>query len=283
MAKRIIAIFLTAVLVIGACFVSAFAASPYKYGDVDMNGKINSTDAFKVLQFSTGLTSLDSRRQALADANGNGKVNSSDALEILKAATGLISSVTKTDANTLKTKVVEPVFASEKHTVGVTLTYSGLSFDCSVATDGKAKTTSVYQFAMIDNKLQYVEMRFLEKDGKTYIILPSQKKYCEADVPTEILIFGDMISLVCQSDVVYGATTTERVGLKSYTCETYYDSPESYVKYYFDGNKFAKLKCGDSSETVEFTINEFKATAASTLFTIPSDYTVDETLKDSFK
>lgn len=273
MAKRIIAFLLTSVLIVSACFVGAFAASPYKYGDVDLDGKVNSTDALKVLQFSTGLISLDSRRQALADTTNDTKVNSSDALEILRVSTGIVDSVTKNDANTLKTKIIDPVYASQKRTVGVSVPFSGLTLDCSVATNGKARATSL-------NYL--IEIRFLEKDGKTYILIPSQKKYCEAEVPSDILMLGDMVDLVCQRDAVYDRTTTEKSGLKTYTCENYYDSSESYVKYYFSGNTFVKVKCGDASDEVEIGINEFKATAADSLFTIPSDYQVDESLKDMF-
>ena len=275
MVKRIIAFLLTAVLIVGSCFVSAFAASPYKYGDVDLDGKVNSNDALKVLQFSTGLISFNSRGKALADATGDGKVNSSDALEILKVATGIMSAVTKTDANTLKAKIIDPVYASKKRTVGVTVSFSGLSLDCAIATDGQSRATSIYYFT--------IEIRFLEKGGKTYIVIPSERKYCEAEVPADLLMLGDMIDLVCQRDSVYDKTTTEKSGFKTYTCENYYDSSESYVKYYFSGNTFAKVKCGDATEEVEIGINEFKATADSSLFTIPSDYQVDESLKDMFK
>ena len=274
MIKKIIAFLLSAVVIISACCVGAFAASKYKYGDVNLDGKINSNDALKVLQFSTGILLFDDMTKAVADATNDGKVNSSDALEILRVATGLMANVTKTDANTLKVKVIDPVFASKNQTIGVTVSASGIGLDCSVVTDGEARATSVYYFG--------IEMRFLEKNGKKYVVLPSQKKYCEADVPEDILMLSDMLGLVCQRDMVYGATTTEKSGLKTYTCETFYDTAESYVKYYFNGNTFAKVKCGDSKESVEISVNEFKATADKSKLSIPSDYQIDESLKDMF-
>ncbi len=58
-------------------------------GDLTNDGKINSSDALKVLQYSVGLISLTSHQKKIADLNSDGKINSSDALFILQKSVGL--------------------------------------------------------------------------------------------------------------------------------------------------------------------------------------------------
>ncbi|MBR6531610.1 MAG: dockerin type I repeat-containing protein [Clostridia bacterium] len=58
-------------------------------GDVDGNGKVNSTDALKVLQSSVELITLTASQKAAADMDANGKVNSIDALKILQLSVGM--------------------------------------------------------------------------------------------------------------------------------------------------------------------------------------------------
>lgn len=58
-------------------------------GDVDGNGKVNSTDALKVLQSSVQLITLTASQKKVADMNSDGKVNSIDALKILQKSVGM--------------------------------------------------------------------------------------------------------------------------------------------------------------------------------------------------
>ena len=57
-------------------------------GDVNNDGKINSSDALLVLEHSVGKKILTASQFTAADLNSNGKVNSDDALIILKISTG---------------------------------------------------------------------------------------------------------------------------------------------------------------------------------------------------
>lgn len=59
-------------------------------GDVDFNGKVNSTDALIVLQSSVKLVTLTEKQISVADMNSDNKVNSVDALKILKKSVGLL-------------------------------------------------------------------------------------------------------------------------------------------------------------------------------------------------
>ena len=62
----------------------------YTLGDVNNDGKINSTDALLVLQYAVNTVSLDRAQQMAADVNRDGKINSTDALLILQYAVNII-------------------------------------------------------------------------------------------------------------------------------------------------------------------------------------------------
>lgn len=53
-------------------------------GDVNLDSKVNSTDALLVLRYSGGMEKLSMQQQKAADVNCDGEVNSTDALCILK-------------------------------------------------------------------------------------------------------------------------------------------------------------------------------------------------------
>lgn len=88
--KKIIAVAAAVVMIFCAVCPAAFAAD-IKFGDTDLNGKVNSADALKTLQASAGLVMLSDEAIASADVNADNRVNSSDALLILQYSTGLIS------------------------------------------------------------------------------------------------------------------------------------------------------------------------------------------------
>lgn len=58
-------------------------------GDVNGDGKINSSDALAVLQHSVAISSLTGAKLTAADLDANGNVNSADALKILRISVGL--------------------------------------------------------------------------------------------------------------------------------------------------------------------------------------------------
>lgn len=67
-------------------------ASAARYGDIDGNSSVNSSDALAVLKHSVGASQLSDEALAFADVNADGTVNSSDALDILKYSVGIIDS-----------------------------------------------------------------------------------------------------------------------------------------------------------------------------------------------
>lgn len=86
---RVIAAVLS-LLVALSCSVSAFAAEG-RYGDVNADGKVNSTDALSVLKHAVGSSYLAEEYLFWADVNADTKINSTDALEILQYAVGKIT------------------------------------------------------------------------------------------------------------------------------------------------------------------------------------------------
>ncbi|MBQ7874158.1 MAG: dockerin type I repeat-containing protein [Oscillospiraceae bacterium] len=67
------------------------AAGNYTFGDVNGDGKINSSDAVLVLQSTAGTLGEAEFIEGAADVNGDGKVNSSDAVLILQLTAGTIT------------------------------------------------------------------------------------------------------------------------------------------------------------------------------------------------
>jgi hypothetical protein len=75
--------------------VVAVVDANYVPGDVNGDGKFNSTDAILVLQQSVDLITLSDDAKLAADVNEDGKINSSDAILILQFSVGLISEFPK--------------------------------------------------------------------------------------------------------------------------------------------------------------------------------------------
>ena len=58
----------------------------FKYGDIDKNGKVDSSDALQVLQYSVNKISLDYNQYEAARVGGDSSITSSDALYVLQMA-----------------------------------------------------------------------------------------------------------------------------------------------------------------------------------------------------
>lgn len=61
----------------------------YSVGDVDGNGKVNATDARKILRHVAGLDDLNNLGLKAADIDGNKKINATDARKVLRHVAGL--------------------------------------------------------------------------------------------------------------------------------------------------------------------------------------------------
>lgn len=70
-------------------------------GDVDMNGKVNSTDARLVLQYFVGSIDESDLHLEWADADGDGNINSTDARLILQYFVGAITEFPKNEESVI--------------------------------------------------------------------------------------------------------------------------------------------------------------------------------------
>lgn len=96
--KKFLSIILATATVVG---VTIFSYAATLLGDVNKDGKVNSSDALTILQYSVGqIKSIDKN---IADATGDGVINSSDALKVLQISTGQIQGGTVKDSTTKKT------------------------------------------------------------------------------------------------------------------------------------------------------------------------------------
>ena len=81
-------ILLIAALLLSAAVISS--ATDYYYGDADLNGKVQATDARRILRHVAKLELLtDARALALADVDGSGRITSGDARLALRMASKL--------------------------------------------------------------------------------------------------------------------------------------------------------------------------------------------------
>ncbi|MGN0548133.1 MAG: dockerin type I repeat-containing protein [Acutalibacteraceae bacterium] len=109
--KRTLSCLLSFSVTVGAAsMLSVFGgASAARYGDIDGNESVNSSDALTVLKYSVGIEELSNEALVLADVNADGNVNSSDALDILKYSVGILDSF-KAEENEVDPQEVKASF-----------------------------------------------------------------------------------------------------------------------------------------------------------------------------
>ena len=108
---------LCALLILGIILTSTFTAFAATAGDVNSDGKINSSDALGILQYTVG-SNPKNFNKAVADITADGKINSSDALMVLQISVGSIKPpMSKNDIIKLYNDSINNVSAQTKCTV----------------------------------------------------------------------------------------------------------------------------------------------------------------------
>lgn len=92
--KKIISFLVAVSFTVGIKLISAHAAAPYYYGDVNKSGTVDASDARAVLRDAVGIELLENGSNAptaaqLADVDGDGKITPADARSVLRVAVGL--------------------------------------------------------------------------------------------------------------------------------------------------------------------------------------------------
>lgn len=79
--------FLLAFILIASLASPAAIAKSFKYGDVNGDGKVNSSDALEAFAFLTGKKDLSADAKKAADVDNNGEIDSNDVLLFLQFST----------------------------------------------------------------------------------------------------------------------------------------------------------------------------------------------------
>ena len=228
--------------------VTAFAATK---GDVNSDGKLNSSDALAILQYSVG-SNPKSFNKNVADMNNDGNINSSDALIVLKISVGLVDG----NATTLRDEVIASVIKDKKFTISMTVISEGEEIPTTVTMDGNNFAAAL--------SLDGMDSKIITKGGKTYIAFDylGTKMYMETDDDMGV---GDFINTESDNDT-YVKTTTVKDGSKTYTCEEYKSTDGTVTKYYFEGKKWVRQEVIDGSTIAISKIHELKDSVDRSLF-----------------
>ena len=224
-------------------------------GDVNSDGKLNSSDALAILQYSVGSNPKKFNKN-VADMNNDSKINSSDALSVLKISVGLVDGDTNTPKTTLRDEVIASVIKDKKFTLSMTVISEGEEIPTTVTMDGNNFAAAL--------SLDGMDSKIITKGGKTYIALDylGTKMYMETDDDMGV---GDFINTESDKDT-YVKTTTVKEGSKTYTCEEYKSTDGTVTKYYFEGKKWVRQEVIDGSTISISKIHELKDSVDRSLF-----------------
>lgn len=159
--KKVLCALLVLVILL-ASSLTAFAATA---GDVNSDGKVNSTDALCILKHSVGQTPSGFNKST-ADMNTDGKINSTDALIVLKISVGM------TDQTMSKEEIVKLYNDSLKKSYEQNKCTLVISTDVDVAVnkflmDGQENSEMTDMLEDILSDTEYEDEKYTFFKGKT--------------------------------------------------------------------------------------------------------------------
>ena len=156
---------LCALLVLGIILTSSFTAFAATAGDVNSDGKINSSDALLILQYSVG-SNPSGFNKNIADMNSDGKINASDALTVLQIAVGSINpTMSKDDIIKLYNDSIAKV--SDQSKCKLTISSNVDITVNKILSDGKENPTLNNMFEQLVGPTTSEEEKFTFYKGKT--------------------------------------------------------------------------------------------------------------------
>ena len=248
---------LCALLVLGIILTSSFTAFAATAGDVNSDGKINSSDALMILQHAVGSNPKNFNKN-VADMNNDGRINSSDALSVLRIAVGLVNG----DTTTLRDKIITNVIKDRKFTISMTVVNKGTEIPTTLTMDGNNFAAAI--------SVNGVDSKVIYKNGKSYVAFDYLEKKVYMETDDNQMNAGDFINTGSNNDT-YVKTTSVKEGSKTYTCEEYRSSDGVVTKYYFEGNKWVRQEIIDGSTITISKIHELKDSVDRSLFDL-KDY-----------
>lgn len=244
--KRIFSLFLAII----CAFAFASTASARLVGDINSDGKANSTDALLILRYSVGLSAEFNEKYA--DVNSDGKINSGDALVILKIAVGSYDGDLEVDDGELVTSyvsdVVQPIISTKEFTLKT-----------ETESEGKpvVATTMVRQDDIcVETTAEGRKVRLLVLDSKTYLVIPD---VIAAGVGIYMPYEGDIeISMGGHDNLKYIKSENVTVDGEQLVCETYERADGTIANYYFKDGKWVMFSSVADGVTTTQKILDFK-------------------------
>ncbi len=243
--KKIVSVLLALICV----FSLATMASARLVGDVNSDGKTNSSDALLILQHSVGKEVEINEKYA--DINGDGSVNSSDALIALQISVGSYKGDLETEdefTTSYKKDVIDPIISSGKFTLRTEATADG---EAIIAT-----TMFRDKDFCVETTAKGMTVRVLTLSSKTYLVMPDfimpgvgvYMKYDQEINPT----MGNA------ADATYVRSEKVTVDGEELVCETYELKDGTVSEYYFKDGKWVMLSVTTDGETKTQKVLEFK-------------------------
>lgn len=294
--KKFISIVLILALAAGILSFSASAKGAFLYGDVNSDGSINSSDALEVLKCSTDSIKFSRSQKALADVDMNETVNSSDALEILKYSVNLVNGFKKDYEKTLKYTKVDSVINTGKYTIkfnavvednDTTFVFTSNGSEKAISSSVKINLREMVSDVEGIGAMMYlipsgeipVEIRFYtDKSGKSYMIFPLLRSYCEVD---EDIMPSQLAEMLFATENLYESCSETVSGGKTLTEEAFVLDNDSTISYKFTNSSLDAVELMQDNETTVFDIESFSASADSSIIGIPSGYRYSEQLAES--
>ena len=199
--------------------VMAFAATA---GDVNSDGKVNSTDALAILKYAVGTTpsKFDS---SVADMNADGKINSTDALKVLQITVGIGSGeMSKADIVKLYNDSIKKSYEQNKCTLVISIDGTGTVNEFLMNGEENSMFEGILENAL---KTEYEDQKYTFYKGKT---LKGEKA---EDILSEIYLAASEIKSATAVKQGNGYKLTFNLYSRTSTLDDLYDDMTGIVQF----------------------------------------------------
>lgn len=263
------------------------------YGDVNKDGKVNSSDALLVQEYSAEMTSLDAIQMEAADVVNDGKVNSNDARRIKEFAAELEASPIDKVPDTEKQEVVS------KYKVDI-------NDNGKINKQNASKTDLKLKIDKTLNKEETFTVKLIGADGKETVIakdisgntlkMPAHTDLIEVKIDVSSIPDGKIAGTVIEenktetkfvtekSTVEPNATNvkTNRVNTKTATLSLNSCGDSDVVKVYYEVVKHNDTQPEKIENVITVSNNSVKDETVATDLDTDTAYDVWYVLEDSF-